>query len=116
MFSSLQIIIHTEDELSQEDELELQKYTQSIIIKGARSTERLVSEVSLFLHDLDSKIEGKKIKIIKCEHEMKDSLNNKKILVVDDDMRNIFALTSLLEEKGIKVVVGRNGTRGYKKT
>ncbi|MBU3112902.1 response regulator [Clostridium lacusfryxellense] len=111
----LQIIIHTEDELSQDDELELQKYTQSIIIKGARSTERLVSEVSLFLHDLDSKIEGKKINIIKCEHEMENSLKNKKVLVVDDDMRNIFALTSLLEEKGIEVVVGRTGLEGIKR-
>lgn len=81
---------------------------------GARSTERFVSEVSLFLHDLDSKIEEKKIKIIKSEHEKEDVLNNKKVLVVDDDMRNIFALTSLLEEKGIEVVVGRTGIEGIK--
>lgn len=113
--TSLQIIIHTKDELTQEEELELQKYTQSIIIKGTRSAERLVSEVSLFLHDLDSKIDEKKIKVIKLKHEKKDVLNNKKILVVDDDMRNIFALTSVLEEKGLKVVVGRNGKEGIKK-
>jgi len=113
--ANLQIIIYTENELSKDEELELQKYTQSIIIKGTRSAERLVSEVSLFLHDLDSKIEEKKIKIIKSEHEKKDSLNNKKILVVDDDMRNIFALTSVLEEKGLNVVIGRNGEEAIKK-
>ncbi|MBU3144591.1 response regulator [Clostridium sp. CF012] len=112
---NLQIIIYTENELSWQDELELQKYAQSIIIKGTRSAERLVSEVSLFLHDLDSKIEEKKIKVIKTQHEKEDALNNKKILVVDDDMRNIFALTSVLEEKGIKVVVGRNGEEAIKK-
>lgn len=112
---NLQIVIYTENELSRQDELELQKYTQSIIIKGTRSAERLVSEVSLFLHDLDSKIEEKKIKIVKSQHEKEDALNNKKILVVDDDMRNIFALTSVLEEKGIKIVIGRNGEEAIKK-
>ncbi|MGH4139774.1 response regulator [Clostridium sp.] len=113
--ANLQIIIYTEDELSRQQELELQKYTQSIIIKGTRSVDRLVSEVSLFLHDLDSKIEGNKIKIIRSGHEKKDALNNKKILVVDDDMRNIFALTSVLEEKGLSVVIGRNGEEAIKK-
>ena len=112
---NMQIIIYTENELSKEEEIELQKYTQSIIIKGTRSGERLVSEVSLFLHNLDSKIEEKKIKIIKSEHEKEDSLNNKKILVVDDDMRNIFALTSVLEEKGLNVVIGRNGLEAIKR-
>lgn len=112
---SMKIIIHTEDDLTRDDELELQKYTQSIIIKGTRSTERLVSEVSLFLHDLESKIEEKQVKVMKSEHEKKDVLNNKKILVVDDDMRNVFALTSVLEEKGIEVVVGRNGKEGISK-
>ena len=113
--TNLQIIIHTENQVTQEDELELQRYTQSIIIKGTRSTERLVSEVSLFLHDLDTKIDKKKIKIIKSEHEKKDALSNKKILMVDDDMRNIFALTGVLEEKGLKVVVARNGKEGVEK-
>lgn len=110
----MQIIIYTESGLSKEDELELQKYTQSIIIKGTRSGERLVSEVSLFLHNLDSIIEEKKIKIIKSEHEKEDALSNKKILVVDDDMRNIFALTSVLEGKGLNVVIGRNGEEAIK--
>lgn len=113
--ASLPIIIHAKNELTQEDDLELQKYTQNIIIKGTRSAERLVAEASLFLHDLDSKIDEKKIKIIKQEHEKEYALNNKKILVVDDDMRNIFALTSVLEEKGLKVVVGRNGKEAIQK-
>ncbi|MFL0196243.1 response regulator [Clostridium sp. WILCCON 0269] len=112
---NLKIVIHTESELSQEEVLELQRYTQSIIIKGTQSMERLISEVGLFLHGLDSKIEENKIRIIKAKHETKDTLKDKKILLVDDDMRNIFALTSVLEERGLTVVVGRNGKEAIKK-
>jgi signal transduction histidine kinase/DNA-binding response OmpR family regulator/HAMP domain-containing protein len=111
----LKVIIHTERQLSEKDELMLQKYAQSIIIKGTQSTERLISEVSLFLHDLDLKMKEKKIKITKSEHEKQDVLNNKKVLLVDDDMRNIFSLTSILEERGLNIVVGRNGKEAIQK-
>jgi signal transduction histidine kinase/CheY-like chemotaxis protein/CHASE3 domain sensor protein len=111
----LKTIIHTENELTPDEEFELQKYTQSIVIKGTQSHERLFSEVSLFLHELDSKINEKKIKTIKFEHENEDVLKNKKVLVVDDDMRNIFALTGALEERGLKIIVGRNGKEAINK-
>lgn len=109
------ILIHTEKNITQEEESELKKYAESIIIKGNHSIERLIDEISLFLHNVDSKIEKEKIKAIKSHHEKEDSLMNKKILIVDDDMRNVFALTSALEEKGVRVVVGRNGREGIKK-
>ena len=113
--ANIPVIIHTEKILTQEEELELQQYAQSIVIKGARSSQRLIAEANLFLHNIDTKIEHDKIKIIKSSQEKERSLNNKKILVVDDDMRNVFALSSLLEEKGMKVVIGKNGAEGIEK-
>lgn len=109
------IIIYTGKQLTREDEEKLQKYTESIIIKGARSSDRLVAEANLFLHDVDSKIEKIKIDEIKSTMEKEDSFKDKKILIVDDDMRNVFALTSVLEEKGLKIVVGRNGKEGIRR-
>jgi signal transduction histidine kinase/DNA-binding response OmpR family regulator/CHASE3 domain sensor protein len=112
---NLPILIHTEKKLTHEEETELQKYTESIIIKGTRSVERLVAEASLFLHDIDSKLDKREIKAIKSNAEKEGSLNNKKILVADDDMRNVFALTSILEEKGMNVIIGRNGKEAVDK-
>ncbi|MPM88863.1 Polar-differentiation response regulator DivK [bioreactor metagenome] len=64
---------------------------------------------------MDSKIDKDKLKSIKINYEKENSLNKKKVLIVDDDMRNVFALTSILEDKGITVVVGRNGEDGIEK-
>lgn len=80
----LPVIIHTEKLLTRDDETELRKYAESIIIKGSRSVDRLIAEATLFLHDLDSKIGQNKIKAIKSEQEKEDSFKNKKILVVDN--------------------------------
>ncbi|MDF2612327.1 MAG: barA [Clostridia bacterium] len=109
------IIIYTQDQLSPEDALKLQKYVKSIIIKGKQSKERLVAEVNLFLHGLDSKNDDKKQKIIRTTLEKEESLQGRKILIVDDDMRNVFALSSILEERGMKIAVGRNGKEGLNK-
>ncbi|MBC8059274.1 MAG: response regulator [Clostridiaceae bacterium] len=113
--SHMPIIIHTDKVLTQGDEEDLRKYADSIIIKGTRSVDRLVDEASLFLHDIESKIGLRKIKAIKSEQDKEDALKDKKVLVVDDDMRNVFALSSILEEKGMKVIIGRNGKEGIKK-
>lgn len=112
---AIPVIIHTEKILTVDEESELQKYADSIVIKGSRSIERLVGEANLFLHDVDSKIEEKKTKAIRSNQEKENTLKNKKILVVDDDMRNVFALSSILEDKGISVVIGRNGKEGIQK-
>ena len=109
------ILIHTENNITQEDEEKLNQYAESIIIKGNSSIQRLLDEASLFLHSVDSNIENEKIKHIKSSHEKERSLTNKNILIVDDDMRNVFSLTSALEEKGMNVIVGRNGAEGIEK-
>ena len=109
------ILIYTEGNITQEEEDKLNKYTESIIIKGNNSIDRLLDEVSLFFHSVDSNIDNKNFKNIKFSEEKENLLNNKNILIVDDDMRNVFSLTSALEEKGMNVVVGRNGSEGIKK-
>lgn len=106
------IIIYTGKELTREENTRLQKYADSIIIKGVHSPERLLSEATLFLHQVESKLPKSKQKILKMVHRKEAALSGKKVLIVDDDMRNVFALTSVLEEANMKVVVGRNGREG----
>ncbi len=115
---NIPVIIYTEDILTEDEEMDLLRYTESIIIKGVRSSERLMSETDSFLQNIDSKIEDSKtplIKSIKSIQEKENSLKGRKILIIDDDMRNVFALSSLLEQKGVDLVIGRNGEEGIKK-
>jgi signal transduction histidine kinase/CheY-like chemotaxis protein/CHASE3 domain sensor protein len=111
--ANIPVIIHTQRKLTFEDELELQKYTDSIIIKGTRSVERLAAEATLFMHNIESKANVNKLSFDKDPAE--DTLSGKKVLIVDDDMRNVFALSSVLEDKGISIVVARNGRDGLEK-
>ncbi|WP_432663500.1 response regulator [Wukongibacter baidiensis] len=108
------VIIYTGKELSRDEEVKLKRYAETIIIKGPRSMERLTSEVSLFLHSIASKMTEKN-EIASKDHEKQVSLKGKKVLIVDDDMRNVFALTSILEKKSIKVIVGKNGKEGIER-
>lgn len=111
----LPIIIYTGKDLSKEEEKKLNLYADSIILKGARSFERLLSETTLFLHQLESEMPESKRKILQQLHNKEEMLKGKQVLIVDDDMRNVFALSSLLEEKGINVIVGQNGKDGLEK-
>jgi len=108
------VIIYTGRELSREEETKLKKYVEAIIVKGPKSMERLMSEVSLFLHSVSSEVSEKKNRKEKMNYEKEDGLKDKKILIIDDDMRNVFALTSMLEERGMKIIVGKNGKEGIK--
>lgn len=112
---NLPIIVYTDKELTEDEYAELQKYADSIVIKGNKSKDRLMAEASLFLHSIDSKVGKVKIKSIKSKIERENTFENKKILIADDDMRNVFALTSILEEKGVNVVIGRNGREALEK-
>ncbi|OQY38240.1 MAG: hypothetical protein B6229_06360 [Spirochaetaceae bacterium 4572_7] len=108
--STTPIIIYTGKDLSQEEELRLKKYAESIIIKGVKSPERLLEESSLFLHRVESSKNidsGNSVKTAQREEVLK----GKTILLVDDDMRNIFALSNILEEKDVNVIVARNGVQ-----
>lgn len=108
------VIIHSGRELNHEDERELRRFAESIIIKGAKSPERLLNEVSLFLHLVESKLPSDKQRMIRASLNQGSALEGKKILLVDDDMRNIFSLTALLTARGIVVLEAENGKEALK--
>ncbi|MQT38377.1 MAG: histidine kinase [Pseudomonas helleri] len=103
------VIVYTGRNLTRDEEAELRKYSRSIIIKGARSPERLLDEVTLFLHKVESQLSHERQTMLKTARSRDKVFEGRKILLVDDDVRNIFALTSALEHKGAIVVIGRNG-------
>ncbi|WP_033729163.1 response regulator [Pseudomonas putida] len=103
------VIVYTGRNLTREEEADLLKYSRSIIIKGARSPERLLDEVTLFLHKVESQLSHERQRMLKTARSRDKVFEGRKILLVDDDVRNIFALTSALEHKGAIVEIGRNG-------
>ncbi|MBV7545498.1 response regulator [Pseudomonas sp. PDM26] len=103
------VIVYTGRNLTRDEEAELRKYSRTIIIKGARSPERLLDEVTLFLHKVESQLSHERQKMLKVARSRDKVFEGRKVLLVDDDVRNIFALTSALEQKGAVVVIGRNG-------
>lgn len=109
------VIVYTGRNLTRDEEAELRKYSRSIIIKGARSPERLLDEVTLFLHKVESQLSHERQKMLKTARSRDKVFEGRKVLLVDDDVRNIFALTSALEHKGAVVVIGRNGREAIEK-
>lgn len=103
------IIIYTGKEISDEEHRELNKYSTAIIIKGSGSSERLLDDVSLFLHTIDTKLEDDSRKIIRMLHDEDKMLKGRKILLVDDDMRNSYALSKQLITIGLDVEMAANG-------
>ena len=109
------VIIYTGTSLSQEEEVIVKKLSKSILVKGVSSPEKLLDEVTLVLHRVESKLSQKQKQMIKIVRNREQVFKGRKILLVDDDIRNIFALTSALEHKGATVVVGRNGKEALDK-
>lgn len=107
---ALPVVVYTGRELSEEEERRLTKYAESIIVKGARSPERLLEETTLFLHRMQANLPQEKQRLLPPGTDRESVLDGRTILVVDDDMRNIFALSSALEEKGMLVEVARDGS------
>ena len=105
----LPVIIYTGKDLSRNEEKRLRKYSQSIIVKGERSNERLVDEVALYLHQVVEDLPKDKQDIIKMIHNKDQVFVGKNVLVVDDDIRNVFAVTGALEEYEINVYSASNG-------
>ncbi|MCK4957362.1 MAG: response regulator, partial [Candidatus Cloacimonetes bacterium] len=105
------VIIYTGKEITKEEELELNQYTGSIIIKGIKSEERLLDETALFLHQVVNEMPKNKQKIISRMHDKFAVFQGKKILVVDDDMRNVFAVSHVLEEKGMIIQSAGDGQK-----
>jgi len=103
------VIVYTGKELTKEENNELQKYTTTIIVKGVKSEDRLLDETALFLHRTISNLPEAKQMIISELHDKEAIFRTKKILVADDDSRNIFALSKILEERGMEVLKAENG-------
>jgi CheY-like chemotaxis protein len=103
------IIVFTGRELSSEEDKQLRRAAKSVIVKGVESPERLLDETALFLHRPVETMAPAKQKIVRRLHESDDSLRRKRVLVVDDDVRNIFALSSVLERHGMDVMTAGTG-------
>jgi CheY-like chemotaxis protein len=108
-------IVYTGRNLTRNEEADLLKYSRSIIIKGARSPERLLDEVTLFLHKVESELSLERQAMLKTARNRDRFFEGRRILLVDDDVRNIFALTSALEQKGVEVEIGRDGFEAISK-
>ena len=109
------VIVYTGKDLSRDEEERLRRYSDSIIIKGAKSPERLLDEVSLFIHRVESTLPQDKRAMLTDVRGKNASFDGRKILLVDDDIRNLFALTSALEAKGFAVTVARDGLEAVEK-
>ncbi|RZL35459.1 MAG: response regulator, partial [Rubrivivax sp.] len=109
------VIVYTGRSLSRDEEALLNRYSRSIIIKGARSPERLLDEVTLFLHRVESRMSGERRDMLRTARNREQVFEGRKVLLVDDDMRNIFALTSVLEQRGLTVEPARNGVEALEK-
>lgn len=103
------VIVYTGRELSADEEQRLRRYSKSIIIKGAKSPERLLDEVTLFLHQVVADLPPEQQRLLEKARSRDAVLEGRRILVVEDDVRNIFALTSILEPRGAIVKFARNG-------
>jgi CheY-like chemotaxis protein/signal transduction histidine kinase/CHASE3 domain sensor protein len=103
------VIVYTGRALTREEEQRLRRYSKSIIIKDARSPERLLDEVTLFLHQVEAKLPAEHQQMLRTARDREDTLDGRRVLVVEDDVRNVFALSSVLEPKGMTVVIARNG-------
>ena len=106
------VIVYTGRSLNSQEEQRLRKYSKSIIIKGARSPERLLDEVTLFLHQVEAELPAAQQRLLKEARHREAIFEGRTILIVEDDVRNVFALSSVLEPKGAKVTIARNGLEG----
>jgi len=105
----LPVIVFTGKELSPEEDARLHTLARSVVVKGVESPERLLDETALFLHRVVADLPQEKQKMLDRLHRSDDALVSKKVLVVDDDMRNIFALSSVLERRGMIVLTAGTG-------
>jgi len=110
--ADLPIIVYTGRELTEEEETRLKRLTDSIIIKSVRSMEHLLDETALFLHRVEANLPEPKRQMLKQIHQSDPVFTGKKVLIIDDDARNIFALTSVLERHKLEVVYAENGLKG----
>ncbi|MBF0133089.1 MAG: response regulator [Magnetococcales bacterium] len=105
------VIIYSGKELTRQEYHQLQSYTQSVIIKGERSVERLLDDVVLFLHSVQEKLPETQKRMLRAFVEPERGFKGKTVLLVDDDVRNTFALTRALEPQGLKIIMAASGKK-----
>jgi len=105
----LPVVVFTGKELSSEEDARLHSLARSVVVKGVESPERLLDETALFLHRVITNLPPEKQKMLDRLHRSDEALVGKKVLVVDDDVRNIFALSSVLERRGMTVLTAETG-------
>src|SRR5439155_5651615 len=108
LYHALPVIVYTGRELTRREETRLKKYAETIIVKNVRSPERLLDETALFLHRIESKLPEDKRKMLEQLHSADLALQGRKVLIADDDVRNVFALASVLERHGVQVLFAEN--------
>jgi CheY-like chemotaxis protein len=109
------VIVYTGKELSRDEERELRQLSETIIVKDVRSPERLLDETALFLHRVEANLPTPKREILRRLTETDPSLAGKKVLLVDDDARNLFAISTILEQHEMKVAYAENGQQALEK-
>ncbi|MGH8073708.1 MAG: response regulator, partial [Lysobacter sp.] len=109
------VVVFTGKDLTAEDDRRLRKAAKSVVIKGVESPERLLDETALFLHRVIADLPAAKQRMVQSLHESDDALRAKRVLVVDDDVRNIFAMSSVLERHGMDVVTAGTGQEAIEK-
>jgi signal transduction histidine kinase/DNA-binding response OmpR family regulator len=108
-FSQIPVILFADRELNLTENMLLQQYGESITVKIVHSPERLLEEATLFLHQAEAQLPQEQQQILRMVHDQETLLMNKKVLIVDDDIRNTFTLLTVLEKKGMEVIVGSHG-------
>jgi CheY-like chemotaxis protein len=111
-YASTPVIVYTGKELTREETTKLRTLADTIVVKDASSPERLLDETALFLHRVEGKLPQEKRRLLEQLHSAEEVFKDKKILIVDDDVRNVFALTSVLEAHGMEVLYAENGRDG----
>jgi CheY-like chemotaxis protein/two-component sensor histidine kinase len=109
------VIVYTGRELTRKEYESVQYYTSSVIIKNVRSDERLLEEARLFLHRAVEKLPDKAKKMLLSLHDKDALFSGKRVLLVDDDIRNVFSLSAVLEERGISIVAASCATEALEK-
>jgi len=108
-YSHPPVIVYTGRSLTRDEEQRLSQYSRSIIIKGARSPERLLDEVTLFLHHVEAKLPADRQRMLREARNRDAAFEGRRILLAEDDVRNVFALSRVLEPLGAKMEIARNG-------
>jgi signal transduction histidine kinase/DNA-binding response OmpR family regulator len=107
--TQLPVIIYANRELTEEEETILQQIPEQLTVKAVYSPERLLEETTLFLHQVEANLTPAKRTMLQMMHDKTAILKTKKVLIVDDDMRNLFALASILENHEMEVIVAKDG-------